>query len=136
MILLVEDNEDDVFIMRRTLRRASIFIPLHLATNGQEALNYLKGVGEFANRGKFPIPSVIFLDLKLPYVHGLEVLRWIKQEASLCQIPIAILSSSLEDRDRKKAFELGANTFLVKPPTPEMLLEFLKTITEPGLSSK
>jgi CheY-like chemotaxis protein len=127
MILLVEDNEDDVFIMRRTLRRASIFIPLHLATNGHEALNYLKGVGEFADRKKFPIPSVIFLDLKLPYVHGLEVLRWIKQESSLCQIPVAVLSSSLEDRDREKALELGAETFLVKPPTPETLVEFFKT---------
>lgn len=128
MILLVEDSEDDVFIMKRALRKASISLPVQLAKNGREAVEYLQGTGKFSDRCAFPIPSLIFLDLKLPYIHGLEVLRWIKQEPSLCHITVAILSSSLENSDQKKADELGAKTFLVKPPTPEMLLGFLKSL--------
>jgi CheY-like chemotaxis protein len=130
MILLVEDTEDDVFLMERAMSKAGITVPLQLANDGQEAIDYLSGAGEFSDRTKYPLPSVIFLDLKLPFVHGFEVLRWIKQQPSLADVPVAILSSSLEDSDREKSQELGAKTFLVKPPTPEMLVEFFQSLPQ------
>jgi CheY-like chemotaxis protein len=69
-LLLIEDNEDDVFLMRRALKKAEIQLPLQVVMDGQEALNYLSGDGPFADRAQHPVPSLIFLDLKLPYVHG------------------------------------------------------------------
>ena|SRR5580704_6251522 len=131
MILLVEDNEDDVFLMERAMRQAGITLPMQLAENGRDALDYLKGVGKFADRMAFPVPSVIFLDLKLPYVHGFEVLRWLKQESALGNIPVAVLSSSLEESDQVTADKLGAKAFLVKPPSPDILTSFFDSL--PGL---
>ena len=131
MILLVEDNEDDVFLMERAMRQAGISLPMQLAENGREALDYLKGAGKFTDRMAFPVPLVIFLDLKLPYVHGFEVLRWLKQESALGHIPVAVLSSSLEESDRLTADKLGAKAFLVKPPSPDILAGFFNSL--PGL---
>jgi len=121
MILLVEDNEDDVFLMERALEKASIERPMHVAQDGRQALEYLQAVGQYADRNSFPIPSLIFLDLKLPFVQGFQVLEWINQQPSLKKIPVVILTSSSEQSDRDKAEALGARSFLVKPPTADML---------------
>jgi CheY-like chemotaxis protein len=128
MVLLVEDSEDDVFLMQRALQKARLELPLHIATNGQEALDYLQGVGKYNDRAAYPIPSLIFLDLKMPFVHGFEVLSWMNQQASLRHVPVAVLTSSLEDCDKQKAHQLGARAFLVKPPTPEMLHRLLQSL--------
>jgi CheY-like chemotaxis protein len=128
LILLIEDNEDDVFLMKRAMNKAKLDFPIHVAADGQEALDYLSSVGEFADRAKHPLPSLVFLDLKLPYVHGFEVLRWIRE--NLPELPVVILTSSNEERDRRLAAELGAAAYLVKPPAAETLAEtmrFLKT---------
>lgn len=121
MILLVEDNEDDVFLMKRAMQKLPLAEAMHIAINGREALDYLQGVGKFADRTGYPIPSLIFLDLKLPFVHGFEVLDWISHQPSLKQVPVAVLTSSPEESDREKAYRLGAKVFLIKPPTSEML---------------
>ncbi len=121
-ILLVEDNEDDVFLMTRALKLAGISNPLALAEDGQEAMNYLAGKGRFSDRQSNPLPFVIFLDLKLPFVSGLEVLAWARGEPSLSSVVIVILSSSEEPSDLRRAKELGANYYLVKPPTTSILL--------------
>ena len=121
MILLVEDNEDDVFLMERALQKASIQRTMHVAKDGREALKYLQAVGPYADRNSFPLPSLIFLDLKLPFVQGFQVLEWINQQPSLKQIPVVILTSSSEQSDRDRAQALGARSFLVKPPTADML---------------
>jgi CheY-like chemotaxis protein len=128
MILLVEDNEDDVFLMQRAMKKLAIEYPMHVAINGRDALDYFQAVGKYADRIAYPIPSVIFLDLKLPFVHGFEVLDWIVHQSSLKQVPVAILTSSPEESDREMAYQLGAKFFLVKPPTPEMLEEVLHSI--------
>lgn len=121
VILLAEDDENDVFFMRRSLRKAALDLPLHVVTNGQEAVDYLGGVGKFNDRGHYPLPSVILLDLKMPFLTGFEVLAWIRAQCSLKSIPVIILTSSSEERDRQKAEQLGAKAYFVKPPTPEML---------------
>ena len=121
MILLVEDNKDDVFLMERALEKASIARPMHIATDGRQALEYFQAVGKYADRNVYPLPSLMFLDLKLPFVQGFKVLEWIRQQPSLKGLPVVILSSSSEQSDRDKADALGAHSFLVKPPTADML---------------
>ena len=130
MILLVEDNEDDVFIMERAMLKLPLTPRMHVAADGRQALDYLQGCGKYSDRLAYPIPSLIFLDLKLPFLHGFEVLEWINSQPSLKNIPVAILTSSAEPKDRQTAIRLGAKTFLVKPPTPEVVVQALKLISD------
>jgi CheY-like chemotaxis protein len=129
-LLLIEDNEDDVFLMRRALKKAEIQLPLQVVMDGQEALNYLSGDGPFADRAQHPVPSLIFLDLKLPYVHGFEVLEWMRKHETLHSLPVVVLTSSPEERDRQKADALGAKAYLVKPPNPEQLIQAMRFLGE------
>ena len=126
VILLVEDNEDDVFFMRRALQKAGVDLPLQIVMDGQQALDYLEGKEAYGDRDRFPIPLLMFLDLKLPYVHGFGVLTWLRSQTSLHNIPVIVLTSSPEERDRQKAHELGAKAYLVKPPTREMIEEAMQ----------
>jgi len=127
-ILLVEDNEDDVFLIKRALKEANILNPLQIAVHGQYAIDYLAGTGKYADRVQHPLPSLIFLDLKLPFKHGLEVLKWIHEQPSLDKILVIVLTSSSEERDIQQAYRLGARSFLVKPPTTAMLLELMLSL--------
>lgn len=127
-ILLVEDNDDDVFAMRRALKKGSICNPLHVVTDGQQALDYLSGHGKFADRTQYPLPFLVFLDLKLPYVHGFEVLEWMRTQRDLSSIAVVVLTSSAENRDHERAFALGARSYLIKPPTAEILNDVLRTL--------
>ena len=126
MILLVEDDDDDVFLMERALQKAHLSPKMHRAKNGQEAIEYLEGKGKYADRLIFPLPQLIFLDLKLPFVHGFEVLKWIREHPATKEIHVAMLTSSLEDTDRERAERLGANDYYIKPPKPEMLIQFTR----------
>jgi len=90
---------------------------LHIAVDGQQAIDYLQGAGKFADREKFPLPCLVLLDLKLPFVMGLDVLKWIRQRPELS--PVVILSSSQQNADISTAYRLGANAYLVKPATLE-----------------
>jgi CheY-like chemotaxis protein len=127
-ILLVEDNDDDVFVFERVLRKAAIENPLHIARHGQEAVDYLGGVGQYADRESFPLPFIIFLDLKLPYLSGFEVLRWIRSYSELAEIVVIVLTSSPEEKDHERAYGLGARSYLIKPPRPDMLLDLAKSL--------
>lgn len=125
-ILLVEDNEDDVFLMKRALKSAGILNPFSVVENGQQAIDYLAGAGPFADRDRYPFPAVVFLDLKLPIMSGLEVLAWIRQQPSLENLVVLVLTSSSEPSDLTRAYGLGANSYLVKPPTVAQLLDLAK----------
>lgn len=125
-ILLVEDNEDDVFLMKRALKSAGIVSPLQVVEDGQKAIDYLEGVGAFAVRTAHPLPALIFLDLKLPLVRGLDVLEWLRGDDRFKSIIVVVLTSSEEPSDLSNAYKLGANSYLVKPPTPEQLEELAK----------
>lgn len=127
-LLLVEDNEDDVFLMRRALRASTGNVSLHVVSDGQEALDYLQGAGQYADRDLYPPPDLVFLDLKLPYVHGFEVLEWVQSNAP--HLAVIVLTSSPEERDRGKAERLGARSYMVKPPTPSMVQSALEHLAE------
>jgi CheY-like chemotaxis protein len=129
-ILLVEDEPSDVFLMKRALKGAQIVNPLQVACDGQQAIDYLSGDGKFSDRIQFPIPSIIFLDLKLPYKSGFDVLGWIRSQSHLDQTLVMVLTSSSEERDIAQCYKLGARTFLVKPPTPAMLLALMVSLKD------
>jgi CheY-like chemotaxis protein len=129
-ILLVEDEPSDVFLMKRALKGAQILNPLQVACDGQQAIDYLSGAGKFSDRTQFPLPSIVFLDLKLPYKSGFDVLGWIRGQSNLEQTLVMVLTSSSEERDIAQCYKLGARTFLVKPPTPAMLLELMVSLKD------
>src|ERR1043166_8071106 len=125
-LLLVEDNEDDVFLMRRALKGAKVANPLFVAEDGQQAVDYLAGTGKYRDRTVYPLPAVVFLDLKLPLVSGHDVLAWIRRQSELESVIVIVLTSSNEPTDLNRCYSLGANSYLVKPPTPEQLEELAK----------
>jgi CheY-like chemotaxis protein len=106
---------------------------MQVVRNGKDALDYLKGEGRFADRGKHPLPFLAFIDLKLPYVNGFEVLEWMRGRPEVQSIVPVVLTSSNEDRDHQKAYTLGARSYLVKPPSPEdlnALMDSLRSLWE------
>ena len=127
-ILLVEDNEDDVFVFQRALKKARISNPLQVVTDGQQAVDYLSGTGEYQARDRYPLPFIIFLDLKLPYLSGFQVLSWIRSRPELDSIVVVVLTSSAEEKDHQRAYSVGARSYLVKPPTPETLLDVARSL--------
>jgi len=114
-ILLVEDNPSDADLTKRALTRGHISNELVIAEDGQEALDYLRGEGSYAGRAVADTPSVILLDLKLPKVSGLEVLRAVRADARLRRIPVVILTSSKEEEDVGAGYDLGVNSYVRKP---------------------
>jgi len=123
---LVEDNEDDVFLMLRAMKGAGISNPYRVAGDGQAAIDYLSGVGDFADRDENPMPAVVFLDLKLPLRSGLDVLSWIRARPELEGVVVVVLTSSSEPGDLREAYRLRANSYVVKPPTAAQLLDMAK----------
>jgi CheY-like chemotaxis protein len=115
--LLVEDSPDDVYLVERAFSKSGEGHRLHVVSDGQEAMDYLMGVGVYHDREKHPIPGVILLDIKMPRISGLEFLQWLQERAPerLRIIPVIVMSGSEEERDIKTAYKLGANCYLVKP---------------------
>jgi CheY-like chemotaxis protein len=114
-ILLVEDNPDDEELMLRVLRKHNIANEVVVARDGAEALEYLFGTGQYAGRDVRQQPQVVLLDLKLPKLDGLEVLRQVRAEPLTQTLPIVILTSSMEEEDRIRGYALGANSYVRKP---------------------
>lgn len=125
VFLLVEDNEDDVFFMRRAFKAAGLKNSLHVVADGEQAIEYLSGQSDFSDRERHPLPDMIFLDLKMPGLNGFDVLRWIRNDRK-SNVPVAMLTSSPEEIDRQKARELGADCYLLKPPEPATVLSCCK----------
>lgn len=125
-ILLVEDEENDVVFMEMALEKAGLVSAFQVAEDGQEAIDYLGGRGEFADRAGFPLPAIVFLDLKLPRVMGMDVLKWIRDQPALDTRVVIMLSSSQQRSDIQKACTLGANSYLVKPSNPFGLEEIVE----------
>jgi CheY-like chemotaxis protein len=125
-ILLVEDNKDDVFLMKRALKSARFSNPVIVVETGPEAMAYLSGAGQYADRDSYPMPAVVFLDLKLPFLYGHEVLAWIRKQRELESLVVIVLTSSNEASDLSRCYSLGANSYLVKPPTAEQLVALAK----------
>jgi CheY-like chemotaxis protein len=115
LILVVEDNEDDVLLIRRAFERAMTDNPLHILRSGSEAIEYLNGDPPYEDRTQHPLPAMVLLDIKLPQTDGFEVLRWIRSRTDLAPLSVVMLTSSDHIRDVNLAYQLGANSFLVKP---------------------
>src|SRR5262245_1735495 len=113
-ILLAEDDDNHVALIRRAFQKAGLINPIQVVHDGEEAIAYLKGEGAFANRAEYPLPTLLLLDLKMPRKNGFEVLRWIRQQPTLAALRIVVLTSSQDIRDVNQAYQLGANSFLVK----------------------
>ncbi len=114
-ILLVEDTQDDVLLIRREFQRARLTDPLRVVASGPQAIAYLTGSGTYCDRTQYPLPSLVLLDINMPGSDGFAVLKWIRRQSVFAQLCVVILSSSDEMRDVNLAHHLGADSFLVKP---------------------
>ena len=114
-VLIVEDNPNDAELMIRALRRGNIANPLHVVEDGAEALDFIFARGRYEARSGIQPPRVVLLDIKLPKVSGLEVLKAIKENEKTKNIPVVMVTSSREDPDVQAAYLLGANSYIVKP---------------------
>ena len=134
-ILVVEDNDDDLFALKWSLGKGPFQLAVRHVPNGQQAVDYLSGVGSFSDRSAYPVPDLIFLDVKLPLVSGHEVLEWIGARPDLAGIPVVILSGSDEQKDHDRAVKGGARAYLVKPSTPKEIAEILRRFLHPDEST-
>ncbi|MHB8094182.1 MAG: response regulator [Candidatus Aminicenantales bacterium] len=128
IILLVEDNLDDVDLTLRAFKKNNITNPVIVAKDGVEALDYLRGTGTYAGRDKKELPVVVMLDLNLPKINGMEVLRNIRQDELTRLIPVVILTSSVEQKDVVEGYQLGANSYIRKPVDFEQFVEAVKLL--------
>src|SRR6266511_4196608 len=127
-ILLVEDDEADILLLRRAFRNAHIANQLIEVRDGQAAIQYLAGEGEYADRTRYPIPFLILLDLRLPKLSGFEVIAWLRDRPHLSNVIVVVLTASDLVPDVTKARDLGANSYLVKPGDFEELVQMVKRI--------
>lgn len=129
-ILLVEDNQQDEMLILRALRKINLVNEVDVVRDGQQAVDYLLGEGEFAARAGVPPPTVVLLDIGLPRLSGLEVLARVRADPRTALLPVVILTSSDEERDRLKSYERGANSFVRKPLD---FGEFVETVARLGV---
>ena len=116
-VLLAEDNDDDLFLTKRVLTKAGVGPVFHVA-DGKEAMDYLGGKGAYADRVRHPLPTVMLLDLKMPFFNGHEVLEWVRTQSELSALKVYVLTSSGEMIDRERVEKAGAQGYFVKPLTP------------------
>ncbi|MCU0541369.1 MAG: response regulator [Oscillatoriaceae cyanobacterium Prado104] len=125
-ILLVEDNPVDILLMQRAFRNGALAdTALQIVRDGDAAVFYLNGDGEYSDRARYPLPAIILLDLKLPRRSGHEVLGWLKKQPDLKRLPVVILTTSWQPLDVGRAYDLGVNSYLVKPFGFAALLEMM-----------
>lgn len=128
-VLLIEDDNNDVLFIRRAFLRANPNVAIHVVKDGDTAVDYLSGTGQYCDRNQYPLPELILLDLKLPRRSGNEVLRWRRHQDGLKRIPVIILTSSREQQDVDLAYDLGVNSYLVKPVSFDDLSELVQTLS-------
>jgi len=124
-ILLVEDDHNDVLLVKRAFQKAKIVNPIVVLNDGEQAISYLAGREPYVGRA---LPMFVLLDLKLPRKSGHEVLEWLRQQQTLKRLPVIVLTASSESSDINRAYDLGANSYLVKPVTFDALVEMVKTL--------
>ena len=127
-LLLVEDDPNDVMLFRRAKDKAKLVNPLHVVSDGDAAIAYLSGQSQYADRNTHPFPTLMLLDLKLPRKSGLEVLEWLRQQQDIHRLPVMVMTSSKESADVDKAYDLGANSYLVKPVAFDTLLAMVRAL--------
>ena len=124
-ILLVEDDHNDVLLIKRAFQKVNIANPIIVVNDGEQAVSYLAGREPYVDRA---LPILVLLDLKLPRKTGHEVLEWLRGQSNLKRLPVVVLTASSESSDVNRAYDLGANSYLVKPVTFDALVEMVKTL--------
>lgn len=135
IILVAEDRDDDVVLIRRAFELSRMPHALFFVENGEQAMLYLKGEGKYGNRAEYPLPDLLLLDLNMPRMDGFEVIEWVRKQPGLAALRILVLTSSSQMRDVNRAYLLGANSFLVKPHDFDNFVELSKTIQSFWLSA-
>lgn len=129
-ILVAEDNPNDLLLLRRAFQKASVPVELHVVADGAAAIAYLSGTKGYEDRDNNPLPQLVLLDIKMPKLTGLEVLEWLKEHPEHQVIPTIIMSCSNLEEDVRKSYQLGANTFFVKPNQMETLVQIIEALTQ------
>jgi len=130
VILLVDDNPHDVVLIRLAFRKVGIIDTIQLVKDGVEAVRYIKGEGHYADRHQFPMPTLVLLDLKMPQASGFDVLHWVREQRELSQIVVVVMSGSKNDADIEMAYNLGADSYLVKPTKFEDLVKMMEDLKD------
>jgi len=125
-LMVVEDDTGEVLLIQRAFEKARVVSPVQIISDGEEAVAYLSGQGKYADRQVYPLPSLLILDLKLPRRSGFEVLQWLRAQPGLKRLPVVVLTASALISDINRAYDLGVNSYLVKP----VRLEELKSMVE------
>jgi CheY-like chemotaxis protein len=128
LILQADDDENDVVFLSYVFKNAGIPNPLYAVPDGQEVIEYLSGTGEFGNRADHPIPTLIFLDLKMPRMDGLETLQWIRAHPLFHSLTVIMFTASAGQQDINRAYQLGANSFVIKPSGTDELTTLIKSL--------
>ena len=129
-VLVAEDSDDDALLLTRAFRKAGVGNPVHVCRDGQEMIDYLCGTDKFKDRAAYPWPSMLLVDLKMPKVNGFEVLEWLKENEGLRDLRAAVLSSSDHPNDMKRAYDLGACFYFVKPNVPDELTAMVQKMMQ------
>ena len=125
-ILLAEDDPNDVLLLQRAFQKAGLRDSLKVVRDGEQAIDYLSGIGPYSNRERFPLPFLLLLDLKMPGTDGFEVLQWVRAENDLKRLLVVVLTSSNLQADVDRAYELGANSYLVKPVEFDQMVNMIQ----------
>jgi CheY-like chemotaxis protein len=129
-ILLAEDNADDVFLLHQAFKKAGVTSSMQVVQNGVEAVAYLSNEGAFANRTTYPMPDMLLLDLNMPQRNGFEVLEWLRKSPTCQRLVVHVLTASCREADVRRAYELGANSYILKPSRMDELTAWVKALHE------
>ena len=135
-ILLAEDDRNDIFLMRKAFEQAGIPNPLFVVHNGQEAVDYMAGTGDYAQRKKFPLPGLMLLDLKMPWMDGFDVLIWLRKQRQFDTLPVVVLTSSHLQSDIDRSRQMGVYDYQVKPHRFEDLIRLLGDVRKCWLDER
>jgi CheY-like chemotaxis protein len=133
-ILVAEDLPDDVVLLKHAFKKAGVIAPLYFVADGQEVVEYLKGDHPYFDRARYPLPALLLLDLNMPRLNGFDVLKWIRGQSGLCRLPVVVFTSSEQPKDVNRAYEMGANSYLVKPPALTKLQQIAQHLGDYWLS--
>jgi CheY-like chemotaxis protein len=127
-VLLAEDDPDDILLTQIAFEKARLANPLQVVRDGEEAIAYLRGDGKFSDRNHFPLPILLLLDIKMPGLNGFQVLEWLRKQPGFSRLPVAIMTSSDHDPHITRAYQLGADSYLLKPPDAAALLALVQRL--------
>ena len=127
-VLIAEDDPTDIFFLQRAFSSSALPATLHFVRDGQEAIDYLEGEKGYSDRDTYPLPDLMLLDLKMPRLNGFDVLAWLRKQPGLKRLLVTVLTSSDQPQDINRAYDLGANSYLLKPHTSENLFALISQL--------